>query len=132
MEGKIFNQPPSIEKAPIKLEIEGGFENFVPQKFKENPIGYFEEFGKNIKSGEIKYKESGEISEDPTAVKDLPVWENESGERIFSVGKKINTQKSQVAKTANPFHEYEVIKIFPLWLHQPLHQQAHTALFFYD
>lgn len=111
MEGKIFNQPPSIEKESIKLEVEGGFESFIPKEFKENPMGYFEEFGKNIKSGEIKYKDSGEISEDPTAVKDLPTWENESGERIFPVGKRINTQKSQVAKTANPFHEYEVMKI---------------------
>jgi hypothetical protein len=57
------------------------------------------------------YDEQGGIKEDPTATKDLPVWKNEEGEELYTVGKKVNTIKSQVGKSGDPFYEYSIIAI---------------------
>ncbi|MDP3958037.1 MAG: hypothetical protein Q8Q36_01070 [bacterium] len=94
-----------------KIEVEKEYESFVPKDFKENPIDYFEKHGSNIKSGKITYKDSGEIEEDPTAVKDFPVWKNDAGEELFAVGKKVNLSKSQIEKSNDPFYEYRVMRI---------------------
>lgn len=98
-------------KIEIKLEIEKGFETFVPEDFKQDPFGYFESKGKNIKSGEAEYNDDGLIVEDPTATKDLPVWTDEKGVELHTVGKKVNTVKSQVGKSEDPFYEYKVMEI---------------------
>ena len=63
----------------LKVEVEPGFAEFVPKEFLDDPAGYFEREGRNIKTGEIKYDESGAVREDPTAVKDLPIWKNTEG-----------------------------------------------------
>lgn len=100
------------ELAPsLKIEIEGHFSEFVPEDFKANPLGYFEEKGVNIKSGEATYDELGVINEDPTAVKDLPAWTNSEGQILHSVAKRINIEKAQIKKTADPFYEYKVMEI---------------------
>ncbi len=114
--------PPNIEKfsniqnhkqesAPnLKVEVEPGFAEFVPQEFFDDPVGYFEREGKNIKTGEIKYDETGRVREDPTAVKDLPIWKKVGGAEIQTVGKRINTVKGAVGELNDPFHEYKILK----------------------
>lgn len=94
-----------------KIEIEESFRGFVPDEFENDPMGYFERKGENIKKGEIKYAEEDRIREDPTCVKDLPVWTDEKGAELRAVGKKVNITKGQVGRTGNPFYEYEVMKI---------------------
>lgn len=88
--------------------IDAEYEKFVPQEFKADPFTYFEDHGVNIKSGEKKVDENGKVREDPTAVKDME-WTALDGEKIDVVGKKVNTEKAQIAKTGNPLHEFEVL-----------------------
>jgi hypothetical protein len=103
---------PSQEKQPkIKFETEAVFKGMEPEEFLNDPFEYFDTRGTNIKSGEVQYDESGNATEDPTATKDLPDWLDENNIPFGVVGKKVNIEKSQVAKTENPFHEYEVMKI---------------------
>lgn len=94
-----------------EIVVEPDFADFLPQEFKANPIAYFEEKGVNIKSGEPTYNELGVIDEDPTAVKDLPVWTNSEGQTLACVAKRVNTDKAQIKKTADPFYEYKVMEI---------------------
>lgn len=95
----------------ISFDILSGYENFIPEDFKNNPLDYFNNFGSNIKAGEVKVDETGRVREDPTAVKILPIWQDFSGNNLEVVGKKINLDKAQIKKTNNPFHEYEVLEI---------------------
>lgn len=106
---EVFHHPQ--EEIKIRVEAKPEFESFIPQDFKNDPFGYFEHEGKNIKPGEIKYKGTGEISEDPTAVKELPVWKNVQGEEIGVVGKRINAKKSEVRHSGDPFYEYHIMEI---------------------
>ena len=70
---------PKFESTPESfIKIEKEFEDFIPEEFLNDPVGYFEKEGQNIKQGEKKFDETGRIREDPTAVKDLPVWKNRS------------------------------------------------------
>ncbi|MEI6490837.1 MAG: hypothetical protein WCO16_03685 [bacterium] len=94
-----------------KVEYKPETESFVPEEFKNEPIKYFEDKGKNVKNGEIKHHEDGTVREDPTAVKDFPEWENPSGEKIKVVGKRVNAEKAQVGQTGDPFHEYKVMEL---------------------
>lgn len=99
------------ERPPVpKVEVEPGFAGFVPKEFLNDPSGYFEREGKNIKTGEIKYDEAGVIREDPTAVKDLPVWKNTEGTEIETVGRRVNTAKGIVGESGDPFHEYKILE----------------------
>jgi hypothetical protein len=101
---------PQPEKTKPSLEIDPAFIPYVPEDFKNDPFGYFEREGKNIKSGEITYKESGEISEDPTAVKDLPIWAGADGSAISVVAKRINTAKSEVRRSQDPYYECHIME----------------------
>ncbi len=94
-----------------KLDVENKYADFLPDEFKTDPLGYFERQGINVKSGEIKYDEEGKAREDPTAVKDLPVWTKPGGETLETVGKRVNVEKSQVGKSEDPFYEYEIMEI---------------------
>ncbi len=99
------------ENAPKpKVEIEPEFIAFVPQEFLDDPTGYFEREGKNIKTGDIKYDSIGVVREDPTAVKDLPIWKNTEGMEIQTVGKRVNTTKGAVGESGDPLHEYKVLE----------------------
>ncbi|HEU0050753.1 MAG TPA: hypothetical protein VFQ60_01715 [Patescibacteria group bacterium] len=102
--------PDSKEKFPVRMEIEPGFEEYIPQSFKDDPIGYFDREGKNVKPGLTSFKPSGEIKEDPTAVKDFPEWKNPRGKALQIVAKRVNVKKSQVAKSGDPFYEFSVMK----------------------
>lgn len=93
-----------------RVEIEPAFADFAPQEFLADPLGYFERTGKNIKTGAIKYDEAGKVREDPTAVKDLPVWRNASGQEIAVVGRRVNTAKGAVQESGDPFYEYGVLQ----------------------
>jgi hypothetical protein len=99
------------EKMPApKVEVEPEFVEFVPQEFLDDPAGYFEREGKNIKTGEIKYDEAGVVREDPTAVKDLPVWRSARGAEIQTVGRRVNTTKGAIGESGDPFHEYKILE----------------------
>ncbi|MFZ2521865.1 MAG: hypothetical protein WAX44_02680 [Minisyncoccia bacterium] len=107
-----YENPNQSENVPVsEIEIEKDFDAFVPEGFRADPFGYFEAKGRNIKSGEIQYDEQGGVKEDPTATKDLPIWKNEQGEELHTVGKKVNTIKSQVGKSGDPFYEYSIMEI---------------------
>src|SRR3989338_7830 len=80
-------------KPGFQIEVENGYEYFIPQEFQENPIEYFEREGKNIKTGEIKFDENRRVLEDPTTVKDLPAWRNNNGKELHVVAKRVNTCK---------------------------------------
>lgn len=111
MEKFLGSQNNTPEKTPAsKVEVEPGFGEFVPKEFLDDPSGYFEREGKNIKTGEIKYDEAGAIREDPTAVKDLPVWSNAEGAEIETVGRRVNTKKGIVGESGDPFYEYKILE----------------------
>lgn len=99
------------ESAPrSRVEVDPGFVEFVPQEFLDDPVGYFEREGKNIKTGEIKFDDVGVIREDPTAVKDLPIWKNIDGVEIQTVGRRVNVSKGAVGESGDPFHEYKILE----------------------
>jgi hypothetical protein len=111
MEKFLNPQNNTQENAPKpKIEIESEFIAFVPQEFLNDPVGYFEREGTNIKTGEIKYDETGKVREDPTAVKDLPVWRNTEGAEIKTVGRRVNAAKGTVGESGDPFHEYKILE----------------------
>jgi hypothetical protein len=100
-----------------KVEVKPEFAIFVPPEFLDDPIGYFEREGKNIKTGEVKHDETGRIREDPTAVKDFPVWKSDEGAELHTVGKRVNTAKGAVGESGDPFHEYAILeKLFEMGL----------------
>lgn len=98
-------------KLAICLEIEPGYEDFFPEDFKKDPFDYFDSFGKNIKSGDVKFDDLGEVREDPSAVKSFPEWRSSFGNGIFVVGKRVNMRKGLVRETGNPFYEYDIMKL---------------------
>ncbi|WKZ27091.1 MAG: hypothetical protein QY311_03105 [Candidatus Paceibacterota bacterium] len=109
---QIPNQAPKQEiKVQPKIEVEPNFDGFVPDEFKNDPLKYFEEKGTNIKPGETKYDETGRVREDPTAVKDLPVWKNKEGVELHTVGKRVNKEKGKIGEIRDPFYEYKVMEI---------------------
>ena len=111
MENFPKSQNNTQEDAPKpKVDVEFEFAAFVPQEFLNDPVGYFEREGKNIKTGEIKYDETGRVREDPTAVKDLPVWKDAGGTEIKTVGRRVNTAKGAVGESGDPFHEYKILE----------------------
>lgn len=94
----------------LKVEVESEFAGFVPKEFLNDPVGYFEQEGKNIKTGEIKHSKTGTVQEDPTAVKDLPVWKNEKGLELQAVGRRVNIAKGAIAESGDPFYEYKILE----------------------
>ena len=103
---------PNKEAIPqSKIEVESDYEGFVPEEFKQDPLGYFESQGKNIKSGEIKRDETGRVREDPTAVKELPIWTDAGGAELHSIGKRVNIEKGKVGASGDPFYEYRVMEL---------------------
>ncbi len=94
-----------------RLDIEAEYVDFVPAEFKDDPLGYVEVHGKNMRSGEIQKDETGKIREDPTAVKELPAWMNARNEKLETVAKRINVDKAKIRKFSDPFYEYKMMKI---------------------
>lgn len=84
---------PEKQKNKIEIHIDDQYDDFLPEKFRDNPQKYIEEYGENIKSGEIKYHEDGTVREDPTASKFLPEWQNAQGEVVQPISKKVNLEK---------------------------------------
>lgn len=100
-----------VEELPVpKIEIQPEFEDCVPTEFAQNPLEYFENKGVNIKSGETQFAEDGHVREDPTAVKDLPVWRNAAGVELRTVGKRVNTRKGAIGESGDPFYEYTILE----------------------
>lgn len=113
----------SIEKGPSpenqeskdELHISSQYDDFLPEDFRDNPQRYIKERGENIKSGEIKYHEDGNVREDPTASKFLPEWQNNRGEVIQPISKKVNLEKvrtrieAEGEKFEDPLLEYRMM-----------------------
>jgi len=108
-----FDQPTSEEEGikKAKIEIEEVFAGFIPVGFKDDPVAYFEREGANIKEGETKYDETGKVREDPTAVKDLPVWRNRAGVELETVAKRVNLEKGETGKSEDPFYEFKILEL---------------------
>jgi len=109
-----IEQENKLEKNPaprVMFGIERGFHNFIPPEFGQDPIGYFEQHGNNIKPGEVQIDETGRVHEDPTAVKEMPVWTDNLGNELKTVGKRVNVKKGEIGKSGDPFYEYEIMKI---------------------
>lgn len=108
-----FERPASKkESGPnLKMEINPDFTDFIPEEFKKDPLAYFDGLGKNIKPGEVEHDEAGKVKEDPTAVKQFPVWRDKAGKELSVIGKKVNAEKSQIGKSGDPFYEYKIMKI---------------------
>jgi len=98
-------------KLKVKIEIRPGLDGFVPEEFRQNPVEYFESRGQNIKSGEIKRDETGRVREDPTAVKELPVWSDPNGQELRTIGKRVNIEKGKIGESGDPFYEYKIMEI---------------------
>lgn len=103
--------PKSESVRNIKVEKEDGLDSFFPADFMDDPIGYFNREGKNIKKGEKKIDDKGVIRDDPSAVKDLPTWKNEEGQVLDTVGKLVNITKDHVEKSGDPFYEYKILQM---------------------
>ncbi len=99
------------KKTQAKIEIEPAYEHFVPEEFQQDPFAYFESLGKNIKTGEIKRDETGRVREDPTAVKELPIWSDSEGNQLQTIGKRVNIEKGKVGESGDPFYEYHIMEI---------------------
>ena len=110
IEGPTIESRPE-EESKAKVEVESGYEQFVPAEFRDDPIGYFEKEGRNVKSGEIKYDEIGKIREDPTAVKDLSPWRDQEGKELATVARRVNIEKGEVGKSGDPFYEYGILEL---------------------
>jgi hypothetical protein len=101
---------PSGSEGSPNIDIESEYVDFVPREFLDDPVGYFEREGRNIKSGEQKVDETGRVREDPTAVKDLPDWANSEGKILKTVSRRVDTSKGQVGESQDPFYEYEILE----------------------
>lgn len=101
----------SEEEPKIRIEVESNYEQLIPAGFRNNPIGYFEKEGKNVKTGEIKYDETGRVREDPTAVKELPAWFDSESNELYTVARRVNIEKGEIGKSGDPFYEYQVLKL---------------------
>lgn len=102
----------NFEKESIKVEIESNYQELVPAEFKNNPLGYFEQYGQPIKSGRsVTYDSKGQVKEDPFAVRDLPVWIGKDGQKIEVVAKMVNLKKGIIAEKQQPFYEYDLMKL---------------------
>ncbi len=105
-------KPNSLEaEKSSRLEIKADYVDSVPKEFKEKPFEYFDTHGKNIREGDIKRDEDGRVRDDPTAVKELPLWETPTGEKLQAIGKRINVAKAEVGKSGDPFYEYNIMEI---------------------
>jgi len=103
-----FERPKNLTEEGHKVFSDSEIRKFVPPEFQSDPFSYFERSGINIKKGKVKRDETGKVREDPTAVKDM-VWQAEDGSQLNVVGKRVNREKAQIAKTGNPLHEFEVL-----------------------
>jgi hypothetical protein len=95
------------EDSSVHVEVEQGYEAFVPDVFSREPVQYFESVGQNIMSD----VGAGVAKKDPTSVKVLPVWTDADGNELHTVAKRINPLLSCPGDQQNRFHEYEVMKI---------------------
>jgi hypothetical protein len=98
-------------ESKVKIEVEPGFDAFVPNEFRQNPVEYFESKGQNIKPGEIKRDETGRVREDPTVVKVLPIWRGPNGQELRVIAKRVNIEKGKVEESGDSFYEYKVMKM---------------------
>ena len=104
------NFPAAQEQSPVDVKVEREYTDYVPSDFLDDPRGYFEREGKNIKDGEIKVDEQGRVREDPTAVKDFPVWKREDDQELLTVARRVNAVKGEVGNSGDPFYEYGILE----------------------
>lgn len=92
----------------VFVEIEPGFEAFVPDVFRQGPVEYFECVGKDIKRKDIGQREVP--ANDAVLVKELPSWEDKNGKTVCAIAKRIDPNRAECGPSKDPFHEYEIIK----------------------
>jgi len=109
IEGGLSTPAKEVESG-VKVEIEPGYEAFIPEVFKQGPVEYFESVGVDIKTGAARWTEDEEIRDDPSAVKALPVWTDTNGKKLYTVGKRINPPAGQSEVVGDPFYEYQVMQ----------------------
>ncbi len=81
-----------------KIDIEHGYEDFVPEEFRQDPFTYFEsEKGENLKPW----------TEQAAKVKEFQ-WRNQNQETIQVVAKKVSFKLHQLG---DPLHEYKIMEI---------------------
>ena len=51
------------------------------------------------------------MREDPTAVKDLPVWHNQEGKKLGMVARRVNIEKGEIGKSGDLFYEYRILEL---------------------
>lgn len=83
--------------------IEQGFEDRLPSDFLSDPFAYVAQHGVQVKEGEPTIDDNQVVREDPTAVLDLPLGDTQV------VVKRVNSQKGEIKKRDNVYHEYEVM-----------------------
>lgn len=93
--------------ASVHVEIEPGYEAFVPDLFRREPVEYFESLGLNVQVD----AETGIGRKEHSSVKVLPVWTDTEGHELHTIAKKIKTTASCVGEPKYRFHEYDVMKI---------------------
>jgi len=114
LEKPIIQSPDQIaaRKEDIRINVERAYEKFLPQSFKEDPGAYFNEYGKQVKSGiEKTYNEKGQIIDNPDSVKDFPVWTDSENNKLVPVCKRVNLERGEIKKSKNPFYEYKILEL---------------------
>ncbi len=101
---------PEQKEGPV-IFVESEYGEFVPKEFIANPAEYFDTHGKQIKPGEAQRGADGRVREDPTAVKDFPARTAPNGRELEVVAKRVNIEKARIAKSHNPFYEYDILQI---------------------
>jgi hypothetical protein len=105
-------EPLAIQVPEGTLDVEASVAQFLPLDFVADPMEYFNQRGTRVRRGTaVTYNAAGRIDDDPNAVRDFPVWSNPRGEQLRVVGKRVNTKKSMVRRSANPFYEYRVMHL---------------------
>jgi hypothetical protein len=93
----------------VRVEIEPGYEPFIPELFREQPVEYFESVGQNIKTVDVRWEDDTQPRVSSTAVKELPVWTDEQGKELHAVAKRVDSTKGHPA-SGDTFYEYRVIQ----------------------
>ena len=113
----MFPSEPNPEALRPKIEVEPGYEKYIPEEFKKDPVRYFNSLDTNVKGGEITRHNDpndparfGSIKDDPTTVKDFPRWFAKDGTSLDIVARRVNPDKGMVRETGDPFHEYEILR----------------------
>lgn len=100
LEKSSFEFEKELESSLI-INIGVGYDDFIPEEFKQDPFVYFERNGENIKPWKEKIK-----------VKQF-LWKNNKEIKMneLRVVAKLVSLKGEIIKSGDPFYEYNVMQI---------------------